>query len=509
MPSIDDNGDPAGSLNALRDEIRSAVKDYLCADPDPGATGRGPEVEKRAWVRSEPGLAPELRSERQFVRVKLPMEVEHRGTVYRGFDVSLGGFSVVGNPAVDDDVAEDFVIRLLFRGYALTVSVRAIPVRQVEQGNLSGFRIVEIEDDQLEALRKILRAYLSGQLVTLEGLLVAADSQTTRSAQAAAAAERRRLSGRALWRQRAWYGAITAATLALLMVLAASLFERLAVVEAGFAAVSAPKLEIRAPADGEVGAHRLRPGDRVRRDQLLAEVRDRDLEHELELVRARVAGAQRFLGRPGSSTGQLAAAPWPTLLPGVLADAERRSELEATLGVEQARLTALEHRLESNRLYAPCDCMLFWSAPAGDWVKKGDRLFTLVGTGPSDLLVEALVPLRAVSRIRLHDMAFIELPQTGELIEARVALIALEAERHSRAGFPHWAREDRSVASILLSPSRALPSDMIGVPVGVVFSRAPGVTLMIANLKLRLGDLAPAMLAALGLSGRAVAREGR
>ena len=226
-------------------------------------------------------------------------------------------------------------------------------------------------------------------------------------------------------------------------------------------------------------------------------------------MRARVAGGQRFLGRPRSSTGHLPAAPWPTLLPGVLADAERRSELEATLGVEQARLTALEHRLESNRLYAPCDCMLFWSAPAGDWVQKGDRLFTLVGTGPSDLLVEALVPLRAVSKIRLHDMAFIELPQTGELIEARVALIALEAERHSRAGFPPSAREDRSVASILLSPSRALPSDMIGVPVGVVFSRAPGVTLMIANLKLRLGDLAPAMLAALGLSGRAVAREGR
>ena len=50
---------------------------------------------------------------------------------------------------------------------------------------------------------------------------------------------------------------------------------------------------------------------------------------------------------------------------------------------------------------------------------------------------------------------------------------------------------------------------MIGVPIGVVFSRAPGVTLMLANLRLRLGDLAPSALAALGLSGRALARETR
>jgi hypothetical protein len=48
---------------------------------------------------------------------------------------------------------------------------------------------------------------------------------------------------------------------------------------------------------------------------------------------------------------------------------------------------------------------------------------------------------------------------------------------------------------------------MIGVPVHVIFSRAPSVTLMTARLTTRLGDLAPTVLAALGLGGRAVARE--
>jgi mannuronan synthase len=504
MSTTDGSFDAAAALDAFRDEIRDAVNAHLSASSDPPAPAR--EVEKRAWVRTEPGLAPELRNERQFVRVKLPMEVEHRGATYRGFDISLGGFSVYGHPTIADDAVEDFVVRLLFRGYALTVKVRAAPVRQVQESNLTGFRIVEIEDDQLEVLRRILRAYLGGQLVTLEGLLVAADIQTTRGVRAAAAAAENRLSGKALWRQRAWYGGIALATFALLILLATSLFQRFAMVAAEVAAVTAPKLEVRSPADGEVGPHDLRPDDRVRRDQLLAEIRDRDLELELELVRARVAEAQKLLAnpRPGSN---LPVPSWPTPLQSALSESEQRSELAATLGLERARLVALEHRIEGNRLYASCDCLVFWAVPAGDWVQRGDRLFTLIRAGPSDLLVEALVPLSAITSIRQHDMAFIELPRTGELIEARVALLALDAERQPRAGLPRSAREDQSLASVLLRPSQALPSDMIGVPVEVVFSRMPEITLLAANLRRRVGDLAPKVLAALGLSGRAIARE--
>jgi hypothetical protein len=48
---------------------------------------------------------------------------------------------------------------------------------------------------------------------------------------------------------------------------------------------------------------------------------------------------------------------------------------------------------------------------------------------------------------------------------------------------------------------------MISVPVTVIFSRVPEVTLLTADLKTRLRDLAPTVLAALGLSGRAIARE--
>jgi hypothetical protein len=104
MSLASDIGDRGGPSVASSDEICSAVEDYLIAEPDPDPSGPGSEVERRAWVRSEPGLAPELRNERLFVRVKLPMEVQHRDTVYPGFDISLGSFSVFGHPSVDDEV---------------------------------------------------------------------------------------------------------------------------------------------------------------------------------------------------------------------------------------------------------------------------------------------------------------------------------------------------------------------------------------------------------------------
>jgi hypothetical protein len=303
MSAAGGSDDQGATLDECEEATSDAVKVPLTDDLDPHAIEPAREVEKRAWVRAEPGLAPEQRNERQFVRVKLPLEVEHRGTTYSGFDISLGGFSVFGHPAVPDDAAEDFIIRLLFRGYALAVNVKAIPVRQVQDGDLSGFRIVEIEEDQLEALRRILRAYLGGQLVTLEGLLETADGQTTRAADASAA-DQGALSARARWRQRTWHGAIALATCALLITVATSLFQRFAVTEAAFASVTAPKLEVRSPVTGELGDHRLSPGDPVSRDQLLVEVRDRELELDLKLARARLAEGQRLLEAPRSTSNQ-------------------------------------------------------------------------------------------------------------------------------------------------------------------------------------------------------------
>ncbi|MDH3658500.1 MAG: HlyD family efflux transporter periplasmic adaptor subunit [Alphaproteobacteria bacterium] len=462
----------------------------------PGECGQ--EVEKRDSVRTEAGLASERRSERQFVRAQLPMEVEHRGATYPGFDISLTGFSCVGSPAIDDDVVDDFAVHLLFHGYRLTVKVKASRVRQIETEKLNGFQIIEIDDAQADVLRKVLRAHLSGQLITLDGVLTPADSQTARQAKEQSSNDAsKKLSGLALWRRRAWYLAIAMATSALVLVLAASLFQRFAVVYSAFATVTAPKLDIDAPSDGEIRAHRIVPGDPVERDQLLVRIHDRHLDAELELARKRLATTRQLLG---SVDRQLDFASPTTLFDmpfdRPLAIHERRISFEAMAGLEQARLSSLELRSQANHLYSPCACTVLWAVPAGGWVEKGDLLVTLVRTDGGDLLIEALVPLRSIDRIQQGQVAFIELPDSPRLIEARVEHITMDPLRQPRAGLPAWLRQDKSLASVLLRPSRPFSGELMGRPMQVIFSDWPAITIAAAELRVQLAawaaELGPA-----------------
>ena len=487
MPSADtDRQIPPGDPRPEARERSSvgATDDRLAfLDDDRGSNERGQEVEKRATVRGEAGLASEPRSERQFVRAQLPMEVEHRGATYPGFDISLTGFSCIGSPAIDDDVVDAFTLHLLFHGYRLTVAVKASRVRQIETEKLNGFQIVEIDDAQAEVLRKILRAHLSGQLITLDGVLTSADSQTARrTAGSDGDSADSKLSGLALWRRRMWYGLIATATCALVLILAASLFQRFAVVHSSFATMTAPKLDIGAPAGGEVGMQILVPGDRVRRDQRLVQVRDRHLEADLELAQKRLATERRLLSRARPET-DLSSLTTIFDLPPIPAS---NIALEAAVGLGQARLNALEQRLRANSLYAPCDCTVLWAVPTGEWVEKGELLFTLIRTASGDLLVEALVPMRSIDRVSPGQVAFIALPDTTELIEADVTHVTLDPLRRPRAGLPGWLRKDKGLASVLLRPNHRFASNLIGRPMQVIFSDFPAVTIAAADLRTKL-----------------------
>lgn len=476
------------AASGLQDGFSPAAADYevsfLNTARSPGEYSQ--EIEKRASVRTEAGLASERRSERQFVRAQLPMEVEHRGAKYPGFDISLTGFSCIGSPAIDDDVVDDFTIHLLFHGYRLTIEVSASRVRQIQTEKLNGFQIVKIDDAQADVLRKVLRAHLSGQLITLDGVLTSADSQTARQA----AGPRRdnadkKLTGLALWRRRAWYLAIATATCALFLVLAASLFQRFAVVYSTFATVTAPKLDIGAPADGEVGAHPISPYEKVERDQLLVQIQDRQLDADLELTRQRLAATRRLIGSVGREQNFASLTTFFDLPPVI---PERKITLEAAAGLEQARMNALELRARANHLYAPCACTVLWAVPAGEWVDKGDLLVTLIRTASDDLLIEALVPLRSIDRIQPDQVAFIALPDDAQLIEAQVAHVTLDPLHRPRAGLPAWLRQDKGLASVLLRPSRPFTGDLIGRPIQVIFSDLPAITIAAAELRAQLAE---------------------
>jgi len=83
--------------------------------------------------------------------------------------------------------------------------------------------------------------------------------------------------------------------------------------------------------------------------------------------------------------------------------------------------------------------------------------------------VEALVHLSEISAIEPNERAEVIMPTTGETKTARVTAIQLESQNIERAGFPEWARQDMSHASVILTMEDPIPAGLVGHPVEVRF----------------------------------------
>ncbi|MDX1540345.1 MAG: hypothetical protein R3349_02965, partial [Geminicoccaceae bacterium] len=257
--------------------------------------------------------------------------------------------------------------------------------------------------------------------------------------------------------------------LAMVGMLGLSIVEQTMTTKARFATVTAPMIELRAPSSGQVAPHDLEEGDYVVRDQRLADVADNDLRAELALARATfdyteqlIFNLEDHLRETGGSGSGAAGADVRV----------RLNELRSTRDLESARIAALEVQSQSNAIHAPCDCLVWWArGSAGrEWVRKGERILTLVQPDPAALMVEALVHLSEVDGLAPGQQALVELPSRGEPIVARIETIVLESERQPRAGFPDWLRQDRSLASVLLRAERPLSAELVGMPVRVTFT---------------------------------------
>ncbi|MEZ5838470.1 MAG: PilZ domain-containing protein [Geminicoccaceae bacterium] len=440
-------------------------------------------------------IVPEQRGERQFVRVPMPFVVEHDGRTISGRDLSLDGFAIV-EPLVAAVTGEtlDCRLRLMFKGYELTFNVECHVVSGGQDGKPQTFQITSMDEAQREVLRKTIRAFLSGQLITFEGLLLPSDAQTERQRRQRVEdleEEEEQRDEAVPWKRHARYAAIGLGALVMFSFLVTSLFQRLAVTESRFAALTAPRIDIRAPSEGRLAAHDLTAGTMVQPDQRLSEVIDATLQADVALAAAEyrrmgmtVAAAStdgagpvdRVIASPrgagGVSLAQLRA-PEPVELASTVPTASH-----ADLEVSRIRLAALEHRQQANRLFSPCDCEVTWAVPGGEWVEKGEQIFTLIRTEPSMMSVVALVHMSDVASIEPHDEAYLQLPQTGEMVEARVLSVRLDPDRGPRSGFPAWVAQDQSLASVELVPSKPLPAGLVGVPMKVYFTSWPTLTRM-------------------------------
>lgn len=438
-------------------------------------------------------IGHERRDERHFVRVPVPFSVDIRDGEHllAGRDLSLGGFSTESHRGFEKGTVLPVSLLIATGAAEMIVPADARVIRSARTGDgamETAFEITRIDDRHRELLRRIIRAHLSGRYAAIEDMLGDDDPQTPRKRRSAAAAAAAESGGS---RSRRWgrYAALGAAAVVLLAVVGATAYRNFMLIEPDFAAVTAPRVDIRAPGSGVLAQHELAAGDRVERDGMLVRVVNSDLHTDLMLARAAYRYNERLIDNireslnDGSveqvSMAETAAPPEDgpaeySLVSPEIARA-RIDEFETARDFEVSRIAALESRMAANDIYSPCNCLVAWarSAAGGSYIEKGERIVTLIKTGDNDLLVEALVHMSQIDRIDPHQRAFIALPNASAPIEARVHAVSLDVERQPRAGFPKWVRQQQNVASVLLVPEEPLPASAVGVPVDVRFSEAP------------------------------------
>ncbi|MBB3231010.1 PilZ domain-containing protein [Halomonas stenophila] len=438
------------------------------------------------------GIAHERRDERRYIRVARTFQVKMEdGTRFDGVDLSQGGFAIHSERPIRTGAKIKASLLILAGGAELIIPVSAecrhCTATAQGRSHTVGFEITDIAPGHLELLRRVIRASLSGREVDVEGLMAGEDPQTPRKRRSGAGMTTPQSAQRPP-KPLGRYVALFMAFGVLALVAAATAYRNFMLIEPNFAAVTAPRIDIRAPGPGILQAHDLQAGDRVERDANLTSVKNVDLESDLILATA----AQRFNSQlienlqssldSGSGQVSLANSAEPAsgeamsfeTVPPEVARA-RIDQFETARDFQSSRIAALEARQSQNEIYSPCDCLVAWalSSSDGTYINESERVMTLIRTGENDIMVEALVHMDDIDNIDPNQKAYISLPHTSGPISARVRSVALDIERQPRAGFPSWVRQQQNVASVLLVPEKPLPADAVGTPVDVRFTEAP------------------------------------
>ncbi|MDW5378193.1 PilZ domain-containing protein [Halomonas sp. HP20-15] len=436
-------------------------------------------------------LNHERRDERRHVRVDAPFQVRFADdTTLPGHDLSLGGFSIYSDRPIEEGKVVSASLLLVAGAAELIVPVDAKVLRDAgrrrDKQYEIAFEITRIARRHRELLRRVIRAHLSGNHASVESLVATEDPQTPRKRQSAA------LPSSKQPRQRKHFGryaALVLAALLLVAVAASTAYRNFMLIEPDFAAVTAPRIDIRAPGSGILAQHKFSAGDQVQRDQELVRVKNSELQTDLILAKASlnynnqlIKNLQERIDSPGTNqvympsgdSGPSNSAANFESVPAEVARV-RINQFKTSRDYQSSRIDALESRMSTNTIYSPCNCLVAWarSSSGGTYINESERIMTLIQTGQNDVMVEALVHMDDIDRIEPHQTAYIALPNASEPIQAQVRTVSLDVERQPRAGFPKWVRQQQNVASVLLVPEKPLPASAVGVPVDVRFSEAP------------------------------------
>ena len=226
-----------------------------------------------------PQLVHEAEAQRQHIRISLPASINIDGTSYTLSDWSVGGISVILNKgattprSLQIGSAVKSVLQFSFDGFALNVPI-TIEASQ-RTGDRIGCKFVDTDRNQRIIMQYLVTAYASGELVSVGDLLdVVSRNNLTKPRNVPdpfAGLTKTEIAKRKML-QNIKIAAVAIISALLLTYILASVYERLYIVKATSAQVSAQMLTVDSPAGGKIYYAPILPDMQVRKGQPLLTV---------------------------------------------------------------------------------------------------------------------------------------------------------------------------------------------------------------------------------------------
>lgn len=274
-------------------------------------------------------IVHETETQRQHVRLRIPITVTIDGKTYVGKDWSVAGAAVEGlQPAPRVGQRVPLVLNFDFESFQFEIKVEGEVRRATTDGEV-GFLFAGMSPTSLSLLQYLVGAYLSGEVVVSGDVLAIAKRENYTAPRKQKGVEPQRVAFLPMAQRFVMLGVLWAIGLGLVAFIVLSAYTRAFVIKADGVLTSPDAQIIRSPDAGTVLSIDARPGARVAPDQIVASIQGVDNQ-----VKTIVAGCDCVAGESIAAPGAFLSRGAPLLN---LVPRTGRLSAEFLVPLEQAR----------------------------------------------------------------------------------------------------------------------------------------------------------------------------